>query len=201
MRRLALLLAAAMLVVSNLSAGADPEIGDGSVLYWSSNSGGMAELYQDMVLHRGEDFILYRNMEFDGDLGAGNYYVEFSGLLYMGCEDAMPSAQERASLMEMWPLATGATLRIEDSSVAEFTIGEPTQYFLMGRYWPAHLVEVGYEESTETLIVADGLKAPVRIDWDEASRDSLLLVTAPRERADAADLNSLDMGTCAALLN
>ena len=86
---------------------------------------------------------------------------------------------------------------------AKIAIEAPSEMFLMGQIWPAHTVKIEYQDedaSLETLKVLDQVPLTTQIDWDDDSKDTLLLVTKPKPQSGPA-LDPDLIGNCASLLN
>lgn len=177
-------------------------VGPGSYVYWASVYDGSSDRFREHIRLQGEGFEIYQNSDEYSDGTPADYYALFSGIYYAACDTEMPTAEERADLMGLWPLTEGNAVTISSDVGAIITVGEPAEFFLMGRTWPAHRVSVAYEgddPSEESVIVLDQVPLTVTIDWEDESSDKVLLVTRPKPES-AAELDPTLIGNCASLL-
>ena len=178
-------------------------LGPGSVVYWTSVYDGGSDEYREALLAEGEDFALYQMVSEWAEGGAGDYFALFSGIYYAPCEDEMPSAEEREAIAGLYPLSPGAKVAIGGDQGPTFTIGEATEFFLMGRPRAAHKIDVTYagdDPSEESITVLDDMPLTVAIQWSDGARDSASLVTSPKSVASTPVDTDL-IGNCASLMN
>ncbi len=178
-------------------------IGPGSYIYWTSAYEGGSDRYQEQLIAETGDVQLFKTINEYSEGEPGDYFALFSGIYFTLCDTEMPTADERAAIAGLWPLTPGAVVEIKSGDGAKLEVGEATQYYLMGRSRPAHLVSgtyFGEEESSEVLTVLDDVKLTVGIDWEEGSKDSAMLVTKPNAVA-STEVDTGLIGTCADLLN
>ena len=187
-----------------MAAPEDPmPFGPGSLGFWINSYDGATDRYSEKVMSQGEGFEIYQVSSEYRSGEASDYYALFSGTYYASCDEDMPNAEDRAELKDLLPLAPEKTADIgaaDDGTL--ISVLAPTEFFLMGRNWPAHSVKIQYrgeDPNEETVTVLDALPLTVRIDWDDDSRDTLLLVTKPT--SIAPDLDKSLIGNCASLLN
>ena len=205
MKRSALTIGA--LILGSGAAFAAPDlsisVGPGSDLYWISAYDGGSDRYSEQLIAQTGDAQLFKTMNEYSEGDASDYFALFSGIYFTLCDTEMPTAEERAALAGLWPLTSGAVVEIKSGDGAKLEVGEPTQYYLMGHYRPAHTVTgtyYGEEESTESLIILDDVKLTVGIEWDEGSKDSAMLVTKP-DAVASTEVDTDLIGTCADLWN
>lgn len=83
----------------------------GTEIDWSMTyANGAREDFTSRMVANGDDFGIYlADTELAGD-EPYHYYAEFAGgVFYASCGDPMPTMSERAAVMDLWPLDTGAT--------------------------------------------------------------------------------------------
>ncbi len=177
--------------------------GAGSDLYWTSAYDGGSDRFKERMIAENGDVQIYQTDNEFAEGAPSDYFALFSGIYYATCDLDMPTAEERTALERLWPLTPGSVVEIKSGDGAKIEVGEPTEYFLMGKRRPAHTVTgkyYGEEESSETLIVLDDVKLTVSINWQDDGKDSVTLVTKPD--AVASTYSNTDLiGTCADLLN
>ncbi|MEO0450880.1 MAG: hypothetical protein AAFZ74_11245 [Pseudomonadota bacterium] len=205
MLRSALMIGALLLGSGAAIAAPDQTIplGPGSYIYWTSAYEGGSDRYQEQLIAQLDDVQLFKTMNEYSEGDESDYFVLFSGIYFTLCDTEMPTMDERIALSNLWPLTPGAVVEIKSGDGAKIEVGEPTQYFLMGRTHPAHAVSGTYygdEESSEILTVLDDVKITVGIHWDEGSKDSAMLVTKPNAVA-STEVDTDLIGTCADLWN
>lgn len=178
-------------------------VGPGSVAYWASAYAGSVDRFNERILVQGDGFELYETHDQYASGEPSDYYALFSGIYYTGCDEDMPTAEERALVKTLYPLAVGKSVEIGATNPTKIEIEAATEIFLMGQTWPAHKIKIEYQgddPSEETVIVLDHVPLTARIDWDDDSKDTLLLVTSPKPQS-LAELDLDLIGTCASLLN
>lgn len=179
------------------------QIGQGSEIFWTSAYDGGSDNFYERLVAEQDDVQIFQSVSEWAAGDESDYFVLFSGIYYTGCDGEMPTAEERAAVANMWPLTPGSSVEIKTGDGAKFEIGEPTDFYLMGRGRPAHKVTgtyYGEEETTEEFVVLNDVKLTVAIAWEEGGRDSATLVTKPD--AVASTFANTDLiGTCADLLN
>ena len=195
------------LVLGSGAAFAAPDqtfpLGPGSYIFWTSAYDGGSDRYQEQLIAQKDDVQLFKTMNEYSAGDESDYFALFSGIYITLCDTEMPTADERSAIADLWPLTPGAAVEIKSGDGAKIEVGEPTQYYLMGQYHPAHLVTGTYygdEESSETLTILDNVKLTVGIDWDEGSKDRAMLVTKPNAVA-STEVDTDLIGTCADLWN
>lgn len=178
--------------------------GPGSYAFWAHTYGSSVDRYSEKIVRAGDGYELF---ELDDEYKSGepsDFYALFSGIYYTSCDDVMPTADERDALKGLFPLTPDKTVQIGTSDDGtKISVQTPTEYFLMGKTWPAHTVKIEYageEPSEEVVTVLNDMPITVRIDWDEDSKDTLLLVTKPKPDA-TPELDTDLIGNCASLLN
>lgn len=178
-------------------------VGPGSITYWASSYDGSVERFQEQVLAQGDGFKLYK-MHDDYLIGEpSDYYALFSGIFYAGCDQELPTAEERARIKELYPLETGKSVEIGSPDLIKIEVEAATEMFLMGQTWPAHKIKIDYQgedASQENITVLDQVPLTVRVDWEEDSQDTLVLVTSPTPQSPAP-LDPDLIANCASLLN
>ena len=194
-----------------LSFGAAPfacadkvELGPGSMVYWNSGFGNGLNQFQEKLLVEGDDFAVYQTLYGEDPTGPSDYFALFSGIYFTTCDLAMPTEAEREALAGLRPFEPGAKVEVTGDDGASVVVGEATEFFLMGRMWPAHQIALTYasedgEDSNEEIVVLDEPPLTVRLDWEDGSRDIAMLVTRPRADAEVAIDQDL-IGNCASLL-
>lgn len=178
-------------------------MGPGSHIYWASVYDGGSDNYRETLLVEGEDFALYQMVSDWAQGDTNDYFALFSGIYYAPCEDDMPTAQEREAIAGLYPLNPGDKVEIVSNGGASFTVGEATEFFLMGRPRAAHQIDVvhaGDDPSEEAIVVLDDTPLTVAIQWDESARDLARLVTSPKSVASTRVDPDL-IGSCASLMN
>lgn len=203
--RAALTIVAAIFASGAATAAPDDALpmGPGSNIYWASAYDGGSDNFREALLEQGEDFAIFQSISDWAEGGPADYFTLFSGVFYVPCDADMPTPEERESIAGLYPLTTGNTASVATGDGASFTVGEATEFFLMGRSRPAHEIHSTYagdEPSEETIIVLDDTPLTVVIQWDESSRDSARLITSPKSVASTRVDTDL-IGTCASLLN
>ncbi|MCR9269484.1 MAG: hypothetical protein NXH72_05820 [Hyphomonadaceae bacterium] len=195
------------LILASGAAQAAPDaafpIGPGTEIFWvSAYDGGSDRFYESLIAEQGDVQIFRTNSDYS-EGGPSDHFALVSGIYYVGCDMEMPSDQERAAVAGLWPLTSGDVVEIESGDGAKFETGDTTEFYLMGRTYPAHVIKGTYygdEESEEMLTVLDEVKLTVGIKWDEGGTDSAVLVTKPDAVASTTPDTDL-IGTCADLLN
>ena len=197
-----LFVSAAPLAVS--AAPGLPDVGGGSIVYWSSAYEGSSDQYHERILATGDDWVLFKS-EFDDDFvetETSDLFMIFSGTEYRACDETMPTAEERQALAALFPLEEGATVALtSDDGDRTVRVGAATNYFLMGQMHPAHEVFMEFEdeEQNHKLVVLDEKPFTVAIDWNETSSDRVMSITSPKE-APRSGQTAEDLGNCAAFL-
>ena len=178
-------------------------LGAGSDLYWTSAYEGGSDRFTERLMAENGDVQIFRTDTEYSEGAPSDYFALFSGIYYTTCDLDMPTSEERAALEGLWPLTPGSLVEIKSGDGAKIEVGEPTDYYLMGKRRPAHVVTgtyFGEEESSETLIVLDDVKLTVSIKWQDDGKDSVMLVTKPDAVASTYPNTDL-IGNCADLLN
>jgi hypothetical protein len=181
-----------------------PDVGSGSIVYWSSSYEGASDQFHERVLAVGDDWVLFKS-KFDDEFlddEISDLFMIFSGIEYRACDESMPSDEDREALASLFPLEEGRTisLALDDDELA-IRVGSATSYFLMGQMHPAHDVFLVFEdeEYNQKTVVLDEKPFTVAIDWDEKSSDRVMSITSPKE-APRSGQTTEDLGNCAAFL-
>lgn len=179
------------------------DLGPGSQVFWINNYDGGLDHFQEKLVGQAGDVGVYKNV-YDGvEESPSEYFALFSGIYYITCDDEMPSQDEQDAMAALRPFEAGKTLVVASGNDAEIVIVEPTEFFLMGRSWPAHTLQLTYgnddERSTETISVLDDYPLTVQIDWEDNSKDTAMLVTRSKDMAQI-DADEDLIGNCAGLL-
>lgn len=204
--RLVLLMAAAL--IAGASAAADEKnslaVGPGSYIYWTSAYDGGSEQYQEKMIAEGDGFAVYQSVNDYQSSDASDYFALFSGTYFTTCDAEMPTEEERKALAALLPFTAGQSVEITSGDGARVEIGAATEFFLMGKTWPAHKVAYAYADgdgtTDEDVIVLDQVPVTVSIRWDESSVDAVTLVTRPKSEFEP-DLSEDTIGNCASLFN
>lgn len=179
-------------------------VGPGSHAFWATTYGSSVDRYSEKILKTGDGYELFELHEDYKSGGPSDYYALFSGIYYASCDEDMPTADERDALKALFPLMPDKSVQIGTSeSGTKISVQAPAEYFLMGKTWDAHTVKIEYtgeEPSEEVVTVLNDMPLTVRIDWDEDSKDTLLLMTKPKPDA-TPELDTDLIGNCASLLN
>lgn len=180
------------------------DLGPGSYVFWVSNYDGGTDRFEEKLVYANGDLGIYQNL-YDGvEPSPSEHFALFSGIYFVTCESEMPTPAEQEAIAGLRPFAPGKTATIATEDGAEIVVGEAAETFLMGRDWPAHIVELSYpnedgETSTETITVLNDFPLTVGIDWDDGTKDTAMLVTRSKEnRAFVYDPDLI--GNCASLL-
>jgi hypothetical protein len=177
-------------------------LGTGSDLYWTSAYEGGSDRFKERLIAENGDVQIFRTDNEFSEGAPSDYFALFSGIYYATCDLEMPTAEERAALEGLWPLTPGNQVEIKSGDGAKIEVGEPTEFFLMGKSRPAHIVTgkyFGEEESSETLIVLNDVRLTVGINWQDDGKDSVTLVTKP-DAVASTNANTDLIGNCADLL-
>ncbi|MEL7041873.1 MAG: hypothetical protein AAGL90_10130 [Pseudomonadota bacterium] len=195
------------LVLASGAVHAAPEgpvpMGPGSSIFWTSAFDGNTDNFRETLLVQGDDFAIFQSEADWSEGDATDYFALFSGIYFNTCNLEMPTSEERQALAALWPLTEGATVEIATDEGATFSVGQSTEFYLMGEPRAAHSIDIAYkgeEPSEETILVLDDMPLTVSVNWDDGSRDSVTLVTRPKVDP-LPELNTDLIGTCAALLD
>ena len=196
-----------VLMCGACTAGAAPTspipFGPGSTIHWVSASDGNSDRFYERMIAEQGDLQIFQTVS-DWPAGdASDFFALFSGVYFVSCDQDMPSAEERAKIAALWPLTEGAVVDVSTGDGATFEVKTPLEFFLMGKWFPAHVVGGKYhgdEESEEDLVILDDVPITVRIDWEDGGRDTATLITRPPAVAAPLEDSGL-IGNCATLLN
>lgn len=204
---------AALAVLACLSwpAAADepglPELEAGSSVFWTSSNNGSMDTFRERVVLTGDDWVLYQSIydsEEDEEMSPDSLFLLFGGIDYRSCVEApLPTEAERDAIKALRPFTEGATVELaslEDGPVVK--VGAATEYFLMGKTYPAHEVLIDYGDASldEKLVILDDYPLTVVIDWDESSQDRVMMVSGAKATKITPPTAS-QLGACAAILD
>lgn len=180
------------------------DLGPGSYVFWISNYDGGTDRFEEKLVYGTEELGIYQNLYEGVEVSPSEHFALFSGIYFVTCDSEMPTPAEREAIANLRPFAAGKTATIATEGGAEMVVGEATNVFLMGRDWPAHRIELSYpdedgETSNETITVLDDLPLTVRINWDDGTKDTAMLVTRSKENSEFVPDPGL-IGNCASLL-
>ena len=187
-----------------------PELEAGASIFWATSAGVSENTFRERVVAVGEDWVLYESLFEDAWTDedtpvAERLFLLFSGIDYRGChEDPLPTPEERAALKSLRPVTPGDKVEIGSlDSAPVITVGEPVEYYLMGKTHPAHRIMLdhqGDDMTDENLVVLDEADLTVVIDWDDESRDKVMSIMRAK-REPAAAYTDIELGTCAPIMN
>lgn len=180
------------------------DLGPGSYVLWISNYDGGTDRFEEKLVYGTGEFGIYQNLYEGVEANPSEHFALFSGIYFVTCDSEMPLPSEREAIAALRPFAPGKTADITTEGGVQIVVEEAAEAFLMGRTWPAHTIKLSYadedgETSTETITVLDDLPLTVRIDWDDATKDTAMLVTRSKESSDFVNDPDL-IGNCASLL-
>ncbi|MAP94694.1 MAG: hypothetical protein CMK07_07055 [Ponticaulis sp.] len=166
---------------------------------------------RDVVVATGEDFAIHRYESFAGltDIVPDDvyYYVEFTPLAYVGCDEDMPSAEDRERAATIWPLSLGKTagFKFQDERWTYSVIGEG-KYMLAGEAHDVWIVEnklLGDTtgENTEELILLKSPSTYIDLRYGYGDREKGINITFPETAYVLSDEERNKLQNCAALLD
>ena len=160
----------------------------------------------EIVYANGADFILVGTAD-ALDWGNNNaFFVEFSGVHIVGCDEDMPDAAGRAQLAALWPLAEGKTALAgsdADSAFAFRVTGE-TELTVRGREsTTVRKVDIFYPgapEASETGFLAPDLGTMLGVYFEGYGMTQVEAVLRPAPGMERAyDVPASRLGKCASL--
>lgn len=162
------------------------------------------ETFESEVIATGPDFMISREVDPATHDDPASYYVEFSGFFLLGCEEALPSEEQRAQLRALWPLREGGMAEISGPFSGRVSVGARTSAQLPGgERGEAHAVVVGYdyedEPFQESIMLADGLPTPTLVIAGTGSITSLATLNLPENPVELSPVDNSVLQNCASL--
>lgn len=162
------------------------------------------ETYNTEVYATGADFMITREADPATHGDPGSYYVEFSGFFLLGCNEPLPSPDERAQLRALWPLNEGGEAGFAGEFSGRVAVGAPTTTPTPGGGAAnAHAVVVRYdyedEPFQENIMMAEGVSTPTLVVTSTGSITSLTTIYRPENPVELSPVDDSVLQNCASL--
>ncbi|MCI4644928.1 MAG: hypothetical protein MRY64_09115 [Hyphomonadaceae bacterium] len=192
---------------------ADPAFGGlmpGTTLNWIDVDGGFDSGFMNVVVARGPDYTIFFDPEWaeyalDDEDPAAAYGVEYSGILYYGCDEALPGNDDREKIASLKEMSAGEVLELPDLGVS-VKVGKESQSNINGlgditvREYDIHW---GGEEAAESELVsvAEEFDVTVKVVWSEGPPSVVAGVALTSAPKPLSLRHASALGNCAALVD
>lgn len=162
------------------------------------------ETYDTEVFATGADFMITREADPATHGDPVTYYVEFSGFFLLGCDEPLPTPDQRARLRALWPLSEGGEAAFTGAFSGRVVVGAPTTAPTPGGGTAdAHAVVVRYdyedEPFQENIMLAEGVSTPTLVVTGTGSMTSLTTINRPENPVELSPVDDSVLQNCASL--
>lgn len=168
--------------------------------------GGSDEL-TTRVVAVGEDFTLYQADTSYAPMNSYDFFVEFSGVFFVTCDNEMPSDSEREAALDLWPLTAGGAMNIDGEFGGDVRIGKAASVLTGKTVTDVVWTEFSYSENgqtyTDRAAVSPELGTVVEMRWDDGSVDLVREIRLGDPDADQKGMSKsfrATLGNCASLM-
>ena len=184
------------------------ELVPGSVISWTTPGTGVGGNFTNIVIATGPDFTIFYDPESaDYDREEDDifeYGVEFSGIVYFGCDDILPTQEERAQIATLKHMEAGAVVTLDPSGLIVKVGKRSTSYINGLGDVDLRDYEISYDGDTDIELAtsAENIPLTVKSEWIGQDSDmSVVVGVSVAKKAKPLSLrHSSGLGFCSGLL-